>query len=66
MKQTTKLLKRYHKVQTVDTNTGEHRIPVITGCLRCGEVNTREADGAFALGEGEIRDGRHALRIEGT
>ncbi len=23
MKQTTKLLKRYHKVQTVDTNTGE-------------------------------------------
>ena len=53
-------------VHQVDTDTGEHRIPVITGLLRCGEVNTREANGAFARGEGEICYGRHALRIEGT
>ena len=53
-------------VHQVETDTGEDRIPVIAGCLRCGEVNTREADGADARGEGEIRDGRHALRIEGT
>ena len=53
-------------VHQVDTDTGEDRIPVITGLLWFGEVNTREADGADALGEGEIRDGRHALRIEGT